>query len=130
MEAKLKEYLEGKIWYDLNSTHIWVEKKKEGCQHLADVRDWGAIQHLFKDQNEAGAFQDSVGEFIASAIREKIERESSNSGVARCSCGTNLIWGGDHDYEDYGIEGDGIVSNHSCPNEDCDVETVFIHTNS
>jgi len=32
-------------------------------------------------------------------------------------CGSELIWGGDHDYEDgEGIdEGSGIVSNFSCP---------------
>ena len=32
-------------------------------------------------------------------------------------CGTELIWGGDDDYEDgYGFgEGSGIVSNFSCP---------------
>ena len=31
-------------------------------------------------------------------------------------CNTELIWGGDHDYEDYGMEGEGIISNLSCPN--------------
>ena len=31
-------------------------------------------------------------------------------------CKTELIWGGDFDYEDYGIDRDGIVSNLSCPN--------------
>ena len=36
-------------------------------------------------------------------------------------CNEELIWGGDFDYEDYGIEGEGIVSNLSCPNEDCNV---------
>ena len=32
-------------------------------------------------------------------------------------CGTELIWGGDDDYEDGGGfgEGEGIVSNFSCP---------------
>ena len=30
-------------------------------------------------------------------------------------CSTELIWGGDFDYEDYGLEGEGIVSNLSCP---------------
>jgi hypothetical protein len=30
-------------------------------------------------------------------------------------CNTELIWGGDHDYADYGKEGDGIVTNLSCP---------------
>ena len=34
-------------------------------------------------------------------------------------CQTKLIWGGDHDFEDYGAEGEGIVSNLSCPNKDC-----------
>ena len=29
-------------------------------------------------------------------------------------CNSEVIWGGDHDYEDYGLEGDGIVSNLSC----------------
>lgn len=30
-------------------------------------------------------------------------------------CGTEMIWGGDHSFEDYGMEGDGIVANLSCP---------------
>ena len=36
-------------------------------------------------------------------------------------CNTELIWGGDHDFEDLGREGEGIVSNFSCSNELCDV---------
>ncbi len=31
-------------------------------------------------------------------------------------CNTEIIWGGDHDYKDYGYEGKGIVSNFHCPN--------------
>lgn len=30
-------------------------------------------------------------------------------------CGHELIWGGDHDFEDCGLDGEGIVSNLSCP---------------
>ena len=30
-------------------------------------------------------------------------------------CQAELIWGGDHDYEDYGVEEEGIVTNLSCP---------------
>ena len=26
-------------------------------------------------------------------------------------CNNDVIWGGDHNYEDYGLEGEGIVSN-------------------
>ena len=29
-------------------------------------------------------------------------------------CNSEVIWGGDHTYEDYGRDGDGIVSNLSC----------------
>ena len=29
-------------------------------------------------------------------------------------CGNEVIWGGDHTYEDYGMDGEGIVSNLSC----------------
>ena len=42
-------------------------------------------------------------------------------------CESNLIWGGDHSYEDYGAEGEGIVSNLSCPNEKCGVEAVYVY---
>ena len=35
-------------------------------------------------------------------------------------CNTELIWGGDFTFEDYGLEDDGIVSNLSCPNEECE----------
>ncbi len=31
-------------------------------------------------------------------------------------CKTELIWGSDFSYEDYAMEGEGIVSNLSCPN--------------
>ena len=42
-------------------------------------------------------------------------------------CKGDLIWGGDHTYEDCGYEGEGIVSNLSCPNEECGVEYVEVH---
>ena len=29
-------------------------------------------------------------------------------------CGSEVIWGGDHSYEDYGMDREGIVSNLSC----------------
>ena len=31
-------------------------------------------------------------------------------------CGEPMIWGADFDYEDYGLEGEGIVSSFSCSN--------------
>ena len=44
-------------------------------------------------------------------------------------CKGDLIWSGDHSYEDCDYEGDGIVSNFSCPNEDCGVEAVYVNYN-
>jgi len=45
------------------------------------------------------------------------------------NCNKDLIWGGDHSYEDYGIdEQEGIVSNASCPDDDCMVDTVIVYT--
>lgn len=46
----------------------------------------------------------------------------------KCTCGTDLIWGGDHTYEEYCMDGDGMVTNYSCPNDECDVETVLVYT--
>jgi|TARA_B110000967_G_C18872977_1_gene556541 hypothetical protein len=39
-----------------------------------------------------------------------------------------MIWGGDHDYDDYDEEGYGVVSNLTCHNKECDVDTVFVYT--
>jgi|TARA_B110000285_G_C14666223_1_gene398254 hypothetical protein len=42
-------------------------------------------------------------------------------------CNKNMIWGGDHDYED--DQKIGVVSNHTCPNEECSVDMVLIYDN-
>ena len=44
-----------------------------------------------------------------------------------CFCGKELIHTGDHMYDECGYEGNGIVSNLTCPNDDCEVEIVFAH---
>ena len=51
--------------------------------------------------------------------RTSMERaaDAEDPNCMKCwHCNTELIWGGDHDYEDYDMEGEGIVSNLSCPN--------------
>ena len=43
-------------------------------------------------------------------------------------CNDELIIGGNHDYEDYNInDKDGMVTNLSCINEDCDVDLILIY---
>ena len=41
------------------------------------------------------------------------------------SCNTELIWGGDHNGEDYGNEEYDIVTNLSCPQ--CDAFVLVYH---
>jgi len=82
MDKKLKQYLTaGEIWDDPNGGQIWINTKKEGCIHLLDIRGWGHIQNMFPmneaGQNQAAKFQDSISDFVANAIKEKIERDCS-----------------------------------------------------
>jgi hypothetical protein len=64
------------VKYDkFGGTYIWNIDENGGSDMVATVRGWGALQHEFKTQEEAGKFQDEVGEFIAQAIREKIKRD-------------------------------------------------------
>lgn len=34
-------------------------------------------------------------------------------------CNSEIIWSADFSFEDYGIEGDGIVSHYTCSNSNC-----------
>lgn len=65
---------------DFGGTYLWgVTKDNE--QMIAEIRGYGAIQNLFKDNfdnvdvEKANQFQDDIGRFIAQAITEKIKRE-------------------------------------------------------
>ena len=42
-------------------------------------------------------------------------------------CEKKAIHLGDNDYEDYGLDGEGIVSNGSCRNKKCKVDTILIY---
>ena len=80
---KLLDFFGVDIRYDKMGQHIWAVEKDGNHRHLATIRGWGAIQHLFEPKDgvdglkQAEKFQDEMGEFIAEAIREKIEREKN-----------------------------------------------------
>ena len=38
-------------------------------------------------------------------------------------CGSEMIWGSDFSYEDYGLEGDGVVATLTC--SECDAYAEF-----
>jgi hypothetical protein len=63
------------LHYDKFSQTIWNKSGNDGdSQMVADIRGWGFLEYKFETVDEAAKFQDEVGEFIAEAIREKIER--------------------------------------------------------
>lgn len=75
----IKEFLNGKVVYDKCSNMFFVNGK-DGQQTVLDMRGWGHIQNMFKegqkyDLDAAAEYQDRIGEFIAEAINEKMERE-------------------------------------------------------
>jgi hypothetical protein len=76
------DFIGNKALYHVGSGSILGVNPKEEVQLIADIRGWGAIQQLFKNTPSSlraakqEAFQDRLGEFIADAITEKIERES------------------------------------------------------
>jgi hypothetical protein len=81
-EIKITDFINGKVTYDkFGGQYFWVNQPKGGTQMLAEMRGWGRIQNMFpmtpEGQTEAGKFQDELGDFIAEAINEKIERLKS-----------------------------------------------------
>lgn len=80
LKPTIKTFINGPVSYDRSGQYFWVNDPKNGLQMLAELRGWGAIQNLFKSEKGAEQFQDEIGEFIAAAINEKIERvRQSNS---------------------------------------------------
>lgn len=80
MEKQILEFLKGKLKYDNYGQYLWVVREDGHHQKLADLRGWGAIQHLFEGKKveinfeKAGKFQDLLGQFIVDAINEKLNR--------------------------------------------------------
>jgi hypothetical protein len=70
----IKEYLNGKIWYEDFGQILWLEHPEKGAIMIAELRGWSAIKSLFKTTEDAEEFQDSIGKFIEEAIREKLEK--------------------------------------------------------
>jgi hypothetical protein len=70
----IQEWLKD-VYYDNFGQYLWNKIDKDGgSQMIGEIRGWGALQNQFDTQEQASKFQDEVGEFIAQAIREKIER--------------------------------------------------------
>lgn len=81
MSKKVTDFIEGKVNYDkFGGQYFWIKLKNGGSQMLAELRGWGVIQNMYSEKGKfdletAGKFQDEVGDWIAEAINEKLERE-------------------------------------------------------
>jgi hypothetical protein len=79
------DFIGDRAYYHVDSGSVLGVNWKEEVQLIADIRGWGAIQQLFKNTPSSlrsakqEAFQDRLGEFIADAISEKIERELNDT---------------------------------------------------
>ena len=81
--AKITDFINGPVTYDKEGQYIWINTPNGGLQMLGELRGWGHIQNMRQFKNSDGTtdielaakFQDEIGEFVAQAINEKIERE-------------------------------------------------------
>jgi len=81
MSITIEEFIGTRVEYDKMGTFIWGLNEKGEMQMIADVRGWGAIQHLFKDKQEAANFQDDLGDWIVDAINKKIQRSNMSNAI-------------------------------------------------
>ena len=79
-KVEIKDFITGKVTYDEYGQYLWINEPGGGSQMLAECRGHGRIQGMFKDgtSEDANKFQDKVGEFIAEAINEKMERDQND----------------------------------------------------
>lgn len=68
---KPEEFIGEKVTYDKDSQRIFGHKGGK-IQLLLDVRGWGAMQNIFRYQEDAADFQDELGQWFADAINEKL----------------------------------------------------------
>jgi uncharacterized protein YqgQ len=75
----IKDFINGPVTYDDYGQYLWINTPKDGTQMLGEIRGWGHIQYMFKDQKESQKFQDEVGKFVADAVNEKMNAASTIS---------------------------------------------------
>jgi hypothetical protein len=88
-KKQIKDFINGKVTYDTcGGTYLWVHEPKGGCQMLGEIRGWGHIQNMFRDKKDkidvdaAAKFQDELGNWVAEAINEKMEKENISQNLA------------------------------------------------
>jgi len=82
-KKQIKDFINGEVTFDkYGGQYFWVNEPKGGCQMLAEMRGWGHIQNMFRNEKDkidvdaAAKFQDELGQWVAEAINEKMEKEN------------------------------------------------------
>ena len=70
-KEEIEKYI-GTAQFDEGSGFIFGKQPDNTLNMVAEVRGWGAIQNMFKTQDEAQQFQDNICLFITDAINEKL----------------------------------------------------------
>lgn len=79
-EQKVIAFIGERVEGDDMCGYIWGIDGNSGMQMVAEVRGWGAIQHLYRDEkgnydlDAAAEFQDGLRNWIADAINQKLQR--------------------------------------------------------
>lgn len=74
-KMEVTELLNGlTISYDKGGQQIYAKQQDEATIHLANIRGYSYFVSRFDDNAEA--MQDAVGEFIAQAIKEKLQQDT------------------------------------------------------
>lgn len=80
-EMTVQQWLE-KIYVDeFSGTMIFSTPHKENpkaIEHVLDIRGWGSLSSEMGHE-EAIKFQDKVAVFVVEAIKEKLERETTDN---------------------------------------------------
>jgi hypothetical protein len=80
MSKSITDFINGEVYYDpYGGQYFWIKQPNGGVQMLIEMRGWGAIQQMFKNEKEAAEYQDKVAKFISDAINEKIQREKGDT---------------------------------------------------
>lgn len=110
------------VFVPLRRFVVWNDQKFGTCDMKL------TLDHRWDEKNPQQNF-DTISE-----LQKKISKDNANikglgeksSDRMNCwNCGTQMIWGGDHSFEDVGLDGEGIASNFSCPN--CSAYADFYH---
>jgi len=74
-KEEIEKYIGKKVWYDEQGAMIFCKNQKGGDQLLLDVRGWGnltGVGGMNLPESEAIKMLDSLGEWIADAINQKL----------------------------------------------------------